>query len=73
MGLLGFVEKVVWDTNLVPRAFPSKNGWPHPFFKGKALGTRLLGYSHEPPGVLLITPYTRRPRPKGFLSQAAGI
>ena len=31
--------------NLVPRAFPLKNGWapqaPHPFFKGKALGTRL--------------------------------
>ena len=25
--------------NLVPRAFPLKNGWPHPFFKGKALGT----------------------------------
>ena len=32
--------------NLVPRAFPLKNGWggPHPFFKGKALGTRLLQY-----------------------------
>ena len=38
--------------NLVPRAFPLKNGWggkrcqglfpPHPFFKGKALGTRLV-------------------------------
>ena len=27
--------------NLVPRAFPLKNGWGHPFFKGKALGTRL--------------------------------
>ena len=27
---------------LVPRAFPSKNWWPHPFFEGKALGTRLL-------------------------------
>ena len=28
--------------NLVPRAFPSKNGWAaHPFFEGKALGTRL--------------------------------
>ena len=27
--------------SLVPRAFPLKNGWPHPFFKGKALGTRL--------------------------------
>ena len=26
--------------NLVPRAFPLKN----PFFKGKALGTRLLRY-----------------------------
>ena len=36
------------DCNLFPRAFPLKNGWggerlfpPHPFFKGKALGTRL--------------------------------
>ena len=38
-------------TNLVPKAFTLKNGWggkrpwhlfpPHPFFKGKALGTRL--------------------------------
>ena len=38
--------------NLVPRAFPLKNGWggkrcqglfpPHPFFKGKTLGTRLV-------------------------------
>ena len=33
-------------TNLVPRAFPLKKGWgfsraPHPFFKVKALGTRL--------------------------------
>ena len=29
--------------NLVPRAFPLKNGWGgnHPVFKGKALGTRL--------------------------------
>ena len=27
--------------NLVPRAFPLKMGGPHPFFKGKALGTRL--------------------------------
>ena len=27
--------------NLVPRAFPLKNRWGHPFFKGKALGTRL--------------------------------
>ena len=28
--------------NLVPRAFPLKmGGAPHPFFKGKALGTRL--------------------------------
>ena len=33
------------ECNLVPRAFPLKNGWgvvrlfpPHPFFKGKALG-----------------------------------
>ena len=25
-----------------PRTFPLKNGWPHPFFKGKALGTRLI-------------------------------
>ena len=33
------------DINLVPRAFPLKNGWAHPFFKGKALGTRLDGYS----------------------------
>ena len=34
--------------NLVPRAFPLENGWvvPHPFFKGKALGTR-LGYSMQ--------------------------
>ena len=29
--------------SLVPRAFPSKNGWCHPFFKGKALVTRLEG------------------------------
>ena len=38
--------------NLVPRAFPSKNGWgrPHPFFEGKALGTRLLGYGSGPSG-----------------------
>ena len=28
--------------NLVPRAFPLKNGWDHPFFKGKALETRLI-------------------------------
>ena len=27
--------------NLVPRAFPLKNGGLYPFFKGKALGTRL--------------------------------
>ena len=27
--------------NLVPKAFPLKNGWGHSFFKGKALGTRL--------------------------------
>ena len=27
-------------SNLVPRAFPSNNGWG-PFFEGKALGTRL--------------------------------
>ena len=27
--------------NLILRAFPLKNGWGHPFFKGKALGTRL--------------------------------
>ena len=36
--------------NLVPRAFPFKNGWglfpPHPFFKGKALGTRLTRSRH---------------------------
>ena len=42
--------------NLVPRAFPLKNGWGHPFFKGKALGTRLgqgiwvyFGYGFRPP------------------------
>ena len=29
--------------NLVPRAFPLKNGWGNPFFKGKALKTRLSG------------------------------
>ena len=29
--------------SLFPRALPSKNGWCHPFFKGKALGTRLEG------------------------------
>ena len=29
------------NVNLVPSAFPSKNG-PHPFFKGKALGRRLI-------------------------------
>ena len=36
--------KVGGETNLVPRAFPLKK-WvaPHPFFKGKALGTRLRG------------------------------
>ena len=28
------------NNNLVPRAFPLKNGWG-PFFKGKTLGTRL--------------------------------
>ena len=31
------------DYNLVPRAFPLKNGSPHPFLKGKALGTKLGG------------------------------
>ena len=30
--------------NLVPRAFPSKNGWPLPCFERKALGTRLSVY-----------------------------
>ena len=30
-------------SNLVPRAFPLKNG-PHPIFKGKALGTRLSSF-----------------------------
>ena len=39
--------------NLVPRAFPLKNGWPHPFFKGKALGTRLDFRNTQP-------------RPQGF-------
>ena len=39
-------------TNFVPRAFPLKNGWggkrpwhlfpPHPFFKGKALGDKVV-------------------------------
>ena len=29
------------NVNLVPSAFPSKNG-SHPFFKGKVLGTRLI-------------------------------
>ena len=39
-------------TNLVPRAFPLKNGWggkrpwhlfpPHTFFKGKALGDKVV-------------------------------
>ena len=47
----GYPEEARWAPmpNLVPRAFPLKNGWggkrplfpPHPFFKGKALGTRL--------------------------------
>ena len=32
-------------SNLVPRAFPLKNGWAHPFFKGKALGTRLRSFA----------------------------
>ena len=34
----------------VPRAFPLKNGWgpPHPFFKGKTLGTRLPSQRHIP-------------------------
>ena len=32
--------------NLVPRAFPLKNGWTI-FFKGKALGTRLCSRLHE--------------------------
>ena len=46
------VVRSVCESNLVPRAFPLKNGWggkrgpfpnfpPHPFFKGKALGTTL--------------------------------
>ena len=30
------------EVNLVPRAFPSKNGWG-PYFEGKALGMRLGG------------------------------
>ena len=45
--------KILSLDNLVPRAFPLKNGWgkggrchglflPHPFFKGKALGMRLV-------------------------------
>ena len=34
------VVKAIITVNLVPRAFPLKNGWG-PFFKGKALGTRL--------------------------------
>ena len=36
-GVTSFSAKQV--CNLVPRAFPLKNGWA--FFKGKALGTRL--------------------------------
>ena len=45
-------NKIPLLDNLVPRAFPLKNGWggkrcqglfpPHPFFKGKAPGTRLV-------------------------------
>ena len=46
------VVRSVCESNLVPGAFPLKNGWgkkrgrfpnfpPHTFFKGKALGTRL--------------------------------
>ena len=41
------------DINLVPWAFPLKNSWAHPFFKGKVLGTRLDGYS-------FAFPYTKK-------------
>ena len=44
--------------NLVPRAFPLKNGWgfsrPTHFFKGKALGTRLCAYMDA---TLLLYPH----------------
>ena len=34
-------------SNLVTRAFPLKNGWHHPFFEGKALGTRLGAFPYS--------------------------
>ena len=50
-----------------PRAFPSKNG-PHPFFEGKALGTRLEERKLLSPAPLSVrleqtegTPYEQLP------------
>ena len=34
-------------SNLVTRAFPLKNGWHHPFFEGKALGTTLGAFPYS--------------------------
>ena len=46
--------------NLVPRAFPSKNGWgglfpPHLFFEGKALGARLCVWYLASRATILVT------------------
>ena len=50
---------VMYMYNLVPRAFPLKNGWGlfllHPFFKGKALGTRLMNFQ-----VKFVTHFKRK-------------
>ena len=44
-----YPESSLWTGNLVPRAFPLKKGGAgtNPFFKGKALGTRLVNRLSE--------------------------